>query len=163
MAQYAVSNQLVGTPQALTTTYKSQLSVTAATGATTLRRGWIYEFEIGAGSVPNATDCPIQYDVAVCTTLGTGSAVTPNPLDIGGGDAAALLVYTANFTVEPTVAALTSSLFWIALNQRASQRWVARDQSSSIIVPAVNLKGPIFRALSPNYTGTVTVQAYVQE
>jgi hypothetical protein len=162
MAQYAVSNQNGGTPQALTTTYKTSLAISAATGGTTLRRGWVYEFEIGAASVPNATDCPIQYDVSVQTAVGTATALTPQPIDIGGGDAAALLTYSGNHTVEPTITA-NSSVFNIGLNQRASQRWIARDQASSIIVPAVNAKGPVFRALSPNYTGTITVQAYVQE
>ena len=56
MALYAASNQLGGTPQNLSSSYKSINIVTAATGATTLRRGWIYEFEIGADNVPNATE-----------------------------------------------------------------------------------------------------------
>jgi hypothetical protein len=163
MAQYAVSNQNGGTPQALTTTYKTSLGINAATGATTLRRGWIYEFEIGASSVPNSTDCPIQYDISVMTAAGTGTAAPAQAIDIGGSDAAALLTYTANYTVEPATITANSSLFNIALNQRASQRWIARDQSSCIIVPAVNLKGPVFRGLSPNYTGTISVQTYVQE
>jgi len=162
MALYAASNQLAGTEQSITTTYKSQLSVTAATGATTLRRGWIYEFELGADAVPNSTDCPISWDVSVQTAAGTSSAVTPNPLDIGGGDAAALLTYSANYTAEGTVTA-NSSLFYMALNQRASQRVIFRDEKSSIIVPAVNLKGPVFRAKSPNYAATVGVQIYISE
>ena len=162
MAIYAVSNQNAGTPQALTTTYKTQLTVTAATGATTLRRGWMYEFEIGAASAPNSTDCPIQYDVSVQTAAGTSTSTTPNPVDIGGGDAAALLVYAVNYTAEGTITA-ASSLFNIGLNQRASQRWIARDLSSALIVPATNLKGVACRALSPNYTGTVSWQSYVQE
>jgi len=163
MALYAASNANCSVaPQALTTTYKSQLIITAATGATTLRRGWMYEFEIGAISVPNSTDCPIQYDVSTQTAAGTATAITPLPLDIGGGDAAALLVYTANATAEGTITAY-SSLFNIGLNQRASQRWIARDEKSAIIIPAVNLKGVACRALSPNYTGTVSWQSYVAE
>src|SRR5581483_7045931 len=134
MAIYAVNNSNAGSPQNLTTTYKSLLSVTAATGATTLRRGWMYEFEIGPLNVPNSTDCTIQWDVSVQTAAGTATATTPNPVDVGGGDAAALLVYNVNYTAEPTVTA-ASSLFNIGLNQRASQRWMARDQASSLIIP----------------------------
>jgi len=162
MALYAVSNTNAGTPQALTTTYKTLLSITAATGATTLRRGWMYEFEIGATAVPNSTDCAIQWDVSVQTAAGTSTSTTPNPLDIGGGDAAALLTYAVNYTAEGTVTA-GSSLFNIGLNQRASQRWIARDEKSAIIIPAVNLKGVACRALSTNFTGTGAWQAYVSE
>lgn len=43
MALYSVNNRLAGTQQALTTTFKSQVALTAATGAATLKRGWIYE------------------------------------------------------------------------------------------------------------------------
>lgn len=162
MAQYSVNNEMAGTQQALTTTYKSQLAVIAATGATTLRRGWIYEFEIGAAGVPNSTDCPISYDIGLQTAAGTATSLTPKPVDVGGGDAAALLTYQGNYTAEPTVA-VTSSLFYIALNQRASQRWVARDQASCIVCPAVNANGPTLRALSPNYADKVSAQFYVQE
>jgi hypothetical protein len=162
MAIYAVSNQLGGTPQNLSSSYKTILGVTAATGATTLRRGWLYEFEIGADAAPNSTDCPISWDVSVQTAAGTSTSVTPNPVDVGGGDAAALLTYAANYTAEPTITA-NSSLFYLGLNQRASQRWIARDEKSAIVIPAVNLKGVACRAKSPNYASTVGWQAYVNE
>lgn len=162
MALFAASNQNAGTPQAISTTYKTQLSVTAATGATTLRRGWLWEFEVGAASVPNSTDCAIQYDISVQTAAGTATATTPNPVDIGGGDAAALLVYNANYTAEGTITA-ASSLMNLALNQRASQRWVAKDKASALIIPAVNLKGIACRALSTNYTGTASWQTFIEE
>ena len=161
MPQYSLNNEQVGTQQALTTTYKSQLSVTAITGATTLRRVWIYEMEIGASSVPNSTDCPISYDVGLLTVAGTSTAGVPKPIDPSDVPAAQS-TYGVNYTAEPTVA-VTSSLFYIALNQRASQRWVARDQQSSLICPAVNPQGLVLRALSPNYTGFVSAQWYVQE
>lgn len=164
MAAYVASNQNGGTPQVLTTTYKSQLGVNAATGATTLRRGWVMEWEIGATDVPNATDCPITWDISVMTAAGTATDITTatNPNDIGGGDAVALLKYTANYTVEPTVTA-NSQLWCMPLNQRASYRVQMRDEWSAIIVPAVNLKGPIMRAKSPNYASTVAWRALVRE
>lgn len=162
MAQYAASNLIGGTQQNLSSSFKTICLVTAATGATTLRRGWIYEFEIGADNVPNATDCPINWDVSAQTAAGTISAVTPLPIDQGGGDAAALLTYGANATAEGTITA-NSSVFYLGLNQRASQRWIARDKASCIIVAAVNLKGWAMRAKSPNYASTVGWQFYIEE
>ena len=162
MALYAFNNQLGGTPQNLSSSFKSILIVTAATGATTLRRGWIYEFEVGADAVPNSTDCPITWDISAQTAAGTASSITPNPVDQGGGDAAALLTYAANATAEGTITA-NSSVFYLGLNQRASQRWIARDEKSAIIVAAVNVKGWAMRAKSPNYASTVGWQAYISE
>lgn len=162
MALYAVSNQNAGSPQNLSSSYKTINVVTAATGATTLRRGWVYEFEVGADNVPNATDCPISWDISVQTAAGTATSVTPNPIDVGGGDAAALLTYATNATIEGTVTA-NSSVFYMGLNQRASQRVIFRDEKSSLIVPAVNLKGLAMRAKSPNYASTVGWQFYIAE
>ena len=154
MAAYTISNQNAGSAQNLTSTYKTIIGINAATGATTLRRGWTLEWEIGPDNVPNATDCPISWSIDVMTAAGTGTALTPQVNDIGGGDAAALLTYTANYTAEPTVTA-SSNLWYMGLNQRASYRIQMRDEWSAIVVPAVNLKGPAFRAKSPNYTSTV--------
>lgn len=162
MPQFAFSNQLGGTPQNLSSTYKTIWRATAATGATTLRRGWIYEFEMGADSVPNSTDCPIMWDISSQTAAATDTTITPLPNDQGGGDAAALLAYGANATVEGTITA-NSSVFYMPLNQRASQRWIARDEKSAIIIAAVNLKGFAGRAKSPNYAATVGWQAYITE
>src|SRR5690348_8897655 len=100
MAAYTISNLNAGSAQNLSSTLKTILSVNAATGATTLRRGWLMEWEIGASDVPNATDCPINWDISEQTAAGTGSALTPRVNGIGGGDAAALLTYTANYTIE---------------------------------------------------------------
>jgi hypothetical protein len=162
MALYSFNNSLAGIEQGLGASYKTILGVTAATGAATLRRGWLYEFEIGADAVPNSTDCPILYNIMVQTAAGTATAITPNPVDVGGGDAAAQLNYFANATVEGTYAA-SSSLFYLGLNQRASQKQIFRDEKSALIVPAVNLKGLVMAAKSPNYVGTVSWQAFVSE
>lgn len=161
MAQYAASNLLGGTQQNLSSSFKTINAVVAATGATTLRRGWIYEFEIGADNAPNATDCPINWDISQQTAAGTITSITPIAID-QGADAAALLTYTANATVEGTITANTS-VFYLGLNQRASQRWIARDQASCIIVQATNAKGWAMRAKSPNYASTVGWQFFIQE
>ncbi len=154
MALYSTNNRLAGTQQALTTTFKTQMSLTAATGAATLKRGWIYEWEVGADGAPNATDCAIVYDWSRQTAAGTSTSATPNPLD--SADTAAGLVCTVNFTAEGTITA-ASSLMSVALNQRNSQRWIARDEKSALIIPATNLAGIAARALSPTYASTVVV------
>src|SRR6266567_9208895 len=161
MAAYTITNQNAGTQQNLSTAYKTLLSIGAATGATTLRRGWVMEWEIGANDVPNSTDCPINWDISVMTAAGTATLLTPQVNDIGGADAAALLVYNANYTAEPTVTA-SSSLWFMGLNQRASYRIQMRDEWSAIVVPAVNLKGPVMRAKSPNYASIAGWRALVR-
>lgn len=160
MALYAVNNRLTGAQQALTTTFKTQLALTAATGAATLKRGWIFEWEVGADGVPNAVDCAIIYDWSRQTAAGTSTAATPNPLD--PADTAAGLVASVNFTAEGTITA-ASSLMAVALNQRNSQRWIARDEKSAMIIPAVNLAGIACRALSSVYTGNALVNQHFAE
>jgi hypothetical protein len=152
MARYSVSNGSSGTPQANTTTYKTQISLTAATGATTLRRGWVYDLNVGADGTP--ADNAMVYKVDRQTTVGTATTITAAPLD--AADAAALLVSSANHTAEPTVTASTQ-LLEVAVNQRASYRWVAAP-GSELIVPATNVAGLGLRSKSPAYTGTVTAQ-----
>lgn len=161
MAQYGLNNTNAGTQQNLSSSFKTINVVTAATGATTLRRGWIYEFEVGADNVPNATDCPIIWDISQQTAAGTATANVPLAND-QAADAAALLVYATNATAEGTITA-ASSVFYLGLNQRASQRWIAKDKASCIIVAAVNLKGWAMRAKSPNYASTVGWQAFIEE
>jgi hypothetical protein len=162
MASFVLSNLNAGSQQNLSTAHKTILAANAATGATTLRRGWLMEWEIGAADVPNATDCPINWDISVQTAAGTSSALTAQVNDIGGGDAAALLTYLANSTAEPTVTA-SSSLWSMPLNQRASYRVVMTELAKAIIVPAVNLKGWVLRAKSPNYASIVAARALVLE
>lgn len=149
MAQYNSNNLQAGSLQNLSTTAKSIVGLTAATA--TLRRAFIYEAIFGAANVPNAADCEIVWDlVRTSTSIGTGSAATPSPLD--SVDAAAGTVSTVNLTAEPTIGV---SLDVIALNQRNSQRWIARDDKSRLVIPATNLAGISLRAKSTTYTSTV--------
>ncbi len=162
MPAYTWSNQNSGSPQNVSSSYKTQVVITAATGATTLRRGWIMEWEVGADNVPNSTDCPISWSIDTQTAAGTATSFTPLPNDIGGGDAAALLVYANDATAEGTITA-NSNLWYMGLNQRASYRIQMRDEWSAIIVPAVNLKGAAMRAKSPNYASTVGWRGLIRE
>lgn len=162
MASFTINNQNAGSLQNLTTTYKTILSINAATGATTLRRVWIPEVEWGAFNVPNATDCMITFDISTQTAAGTASTLTPQVTDQGGADAAALASYFANYTAEPTVTA-NSSVFNKSINQRASDKQWWRDFATCPIVAAVNLKGFAMRALSTNYASTFGLQASIAE
>jgi hypothetical protein len=162
MARYAVSNLLAGSLQNITTTAKSQIAVTAATGATTLRRGWIDEVIVGADAAAVSTDCQIRWNWMVQTAAGTSTSATPNPTP-DGSDAAALLVYAVNFTAEGTYAT-TSSMMAFDTNQRQSQRVAFPDfRLTPLIIAATNLKGIVSTALSTNYNSTVVVQEYVVE
>jgi hypothetical protein len=153
MAAYASSNKLAGSQQSITTTPgKTIISLTAATGAATLKRGWIREFDVGADGAPNATDCAITFEAIRVTTVGTGTTATPSPLD--SADTAAGLVCTVNMTVEPSFGA---SLVALALNQRNSQRWLAYDDKHALIIPATNVAGVGIRAYSATYASTVVV------
>lgn len=148
--RYSLDNDYAGTKQVLTTTFKTQLSVTAATGATTLRRAYIEEVECGADGTPNATDCQIVGKIDRQTTVGTGTSAVPGPKDTQ--DAAALITANVNSTAEPTVTAATILLPW-SLNQRAGFLWQCAPDRG-LWSPAVNTTGLGLRAKSTNYAST---------
>jgi len=157
MAKYAISNGTAGTQQAMTTTYKTLISLTAATGATTLRKAWIYDVMFGADGTP--ADNVLTYKVDRQTTVGTGTAASAAPLETT--DAAALITETVNHTAEPTVTTSTQ-LIEIPVNQRASYRWVAAP-GGELVVPATDVAGLGARAKSPAYTGTVMCTVHFYE
>lgn len=148
MAGYGVNNLLAGTQQAQTTIYKTLVVVA---GATTTR-AWVKEFVFGTDGTP--ADQAMDYDVSRTSANGTGTALTPNPLDLA--DAAYGGVCTGNNTVEPTVTA-ASSVWASGVNQRATIRWVAYP-GMELVVPATASAGFCFRAKSPGYTGTAVGQ-----
>jgi hypothetical protein len=149
MAKYAVSNGTGGTPQAMTTTYKTVLDLTAATGATTLRYAWIYDVMFGTDGTP--ADNAMRYKIDRQTTTGTRTTAVPAPLD-AAIVVAALITAGANTTIEGIVTAATQ-LLEVGVNQRASYRWVAAP-GGEFVVPAINVTGIGIRANSPAYTGT---------
>ena len=161
MGRYSVNNRFAGTQQATSTSYKSQISVAAATA--TLCRGSLVDVSFGADGAPNSTDAQVVYDLSRLTTAGTATAITPQPVDNALG--AANTVAQACFTGEPTVTGgtgtqSTSSLYMIALNQRASLR-VFFDQG--LRWPAVNFNGIVGRALASVYTGNISFQMTFDE
>lgn len=157
MARYVVGTGTGGTQQNLTTTYKTLASLTAATGATTLRKAWIYDVMFGTDGTP--ADNTVTYKLDRQTSVGTGTTAVPAPID--SSDAAALIVATTNVTIEPTVTAATQ-LVEMAMNQRASYRWVAAP-GGELVVPATNVAGIGARAKSPAYTSTAVCAIHFWE
>ena len=152
MAKYALSSFVTGADQrqVLTTTLKTQIGITAATGATTRRKGWLYDVLMGCDQTP--ADNAIGWVIDRLTTAGTGTAQIAPPLDVG--DAAALLTCAVGHTIEGTHTA-TTKLLEIGTNQRAGYRWVA-NPSCEFVIPATNVAGLSISALSPAYVGKVT-------
>lgn len=152
---WTANNTLAGSLQALTTTYKTLLVLTAST-TTAGKAFYIWELDWGQASAPNATDCPMQYDVSTQTAAGTGTATTPLTT-LNGLGSTALTVATGNATAEGTITASTS-VYNKAVNQRGQAFWQAAP-GGELYYPATNLKGAAMRALSPTYAGNAVVRA----
>jgi hypothetical protein len=144
MAKYAIT----GAQATVSGSYKTVLSTYSTTGS--LRRGKIYDILIGTNGTP--ADNYLQWDVSRQTADGTGTAVTPNPLD--PADVAALATAKNNYSAEGTVTA-NSSLFNVGINQRASYRWVAAP-GSELLFPSTANNGLVLRTQSGGYTGSAT-------
>ncbi len=155
MALYSASNINAGTQQAMAAAYKTLIALTAATA--TLRRFKIYDVIFGTNGAP--LDNYMEADISRQTAAGTSTALTPVPLD--PGDTAAGTVGAANFTVEGTITAASSQLYF-GYNQRASFRWVAAP-GSELVAPATNLAGFAIRQRSGGYVGTATATVWISE
>jgi hypothetical protein len=148
MARYAISTNTAGTPQAMSTSYKTLIALTAATGATTLRQAFVYDAMMGVYDTP--ADNVMSWKIDRQTSVGTGTAAAGAPLM--ANDAAGLITETVNFTIEGIVTAATQ-LMEIPVNSRASYRWVAAP-GGELVVPATDVTGLGLRAKSAAYTGT---------
>lgn len=124
--------------------YAVKLARTASTTAslggvnadpTTPRRIKIYDFILGSEASP--ADNPFLYVFQRYTAAGTLTAVTPRKLD--PADATALTNAGENHTVEPTYTS-GEILERIALNQRATFRWVAAP-GGELVTPATASNG----------------------
>ena len=155
MAKYAFNNEMGGTQQALSSSYKTLGLVFATSGS--LRRGKVFDLLFGTNGTP--ADNELEWQVARMTADGTETAVTPNALD--PADAACLATAKANATAEPTVTA-NSDLLYVPINQRASYRWVAAP-GSELVYPATAASGIVVRAKSAGYTGTAGAHLLFEE
>jgi hypothetical protein len=167
MAGFTVNNQMAGTLQAISSSYKTLTRVVAA--ASGPRRIEMVEMEWSSISVPNATDCPIEFDFTYCSaaTAGTTTAsATPLPHDSGAaiGTAIDTSISTGgvNYSAEPTTFTQAQCWFNRGVNQRSGVLWQAAP-GFSIIQPSTASVGAAMRALSPNYTGNVIAREVFQE
>lgn len=156
MATYAVG----GNQSAVSSSYKG-VALTLCP-ATTRRHKW-YEFILGATANPNATDTFIQVDISRLsqTTSLAGTSYTPNATD--PADAAAVILANVNQSTEPSAALITTSLFNTGINQRATTRWIAAQESQYLIAPATAQNGLYMRALSSTYNSTFDGQVTFAE
>ena len=152
MATYAVG----GNQGTIGSSYKGSVA-TWCPSSNTKRHKW-YEFILGATTNPNPTDTYIQVDISRLsqTTSLAGTAFTPNPTD--PADGSALIVAAVNITTEPSAAIISNSLFNVGLNQRATTRWIAAQESQYLIVPATAVNGLYLRGQSSTYAGAFQAQ-----
>lgn len=184
MANFSISNSTgitYGTSAAaLTTTYKSIITVAVgssnvASGAPSggvispyqQKRGKIYDILIGQPATP--ADTYLQYDVMRLSAAGSSqntfagaltSASSLFALDVADNGFVAFC--TANSSIETNVTAI-ADLWSVAINQRASYRWVAAP-GSEMVYPAVSSAGLALRALGAgSYSGQVSATVMFQE
>jgi hypothetical protein len=124
--------------------------------ATRPRRFEIYDLLIGSEAA--AADNPFLYVLQRFTAPGTSTGVVPQPLD--PADAATEMDAGENHTVEPTYTA-AAILLEIALNQRATFRWIATE-GGRLIAPATASNG-IGIATPTSSAVAITVQSHVCE
>ena len=124
--------------------YAIQVNRTASTtaslgtwGADATRPRRLKFYDLMFGSEASPADNAFLYIVQRCTALGTSTAVTPSPID--PADAATESDAGENHTIEPTYTA-NLVLLAIALNQRATFRWVAAP-GGELVTPATASNG----------------------
>ncbi len=116
------------------TSVKTVGLITAA--AANPRRAKIYDISFGCSASP--ADNAFLWQLQRCSSAGTGTGVTPNALD-PADTLACTIVCKGIVTADPTLTA-SAFLYQVALNQRASFRWVAA-QGSELVVPATTSNG----------------------
>lgn len=125
------------------------LSVIAATTV----RPKVFDILISSPSTPN--DYSAHFFLQRFSADGTGSAVTPQPLDFNERAAVATSKHT--YTAEPTLTA-NEILLDMAMNQRATVRWVAVP-GRELVIPALAGDGLslLCNAVSTQFTAAATI------
>jgi hypothetical protein len=126
-------------------------SLTAA--AANMRRAKIYDFILGSEATP--ADNAFLWSIQRCTTAGT-AGTNPTPLALDPGDSlASTIVAGQAHSVTPTG---STELMAVALNQRATFRWVAAP-GGELMIPATASNG--IKWETPTAGGLVAVTASV--
>ena len=124
-----------------------------ASSGVQVRRFQVYDIAWSSEATPG--DGVFLHRVARITAAGTSTAVTPVALD--SADAAAVEVAGQANTVDATYTA-NSTLISVALNQRATWRWIAAP-GGELVAPATNASG--FGWATPTASSLVAVTATV--
>ena len=116
-------------------------------------RPCIADLVLSSGSTPN--DYSADFQLQRFSADGTGTAVTPQPLDFN--DRAAVATSKHTYTVEPTLTA-NEVLLRIAHNLRATVRWVAAP-GYELKIPALAGDGIalLCNAVSTQFTELATI------
>lgn len=127
-------------------------TVLSVIAATTVRPA-LYDILLSSSSTPN--DYNANFYLQRFSADGTGTAVTPQPLDFA--DPAALSTSKHTYTGEPTLTA-NEILLNLSHNQRATVRWVAQP-GGELIIPALAGDGLALLcvAVSTQFTETATI------
>lgn len=128
-----------------TNTVSATVPMCGVNGAATTR-GRIYDFIVGSESTP--ADAATRFTFRRTTTSGaaSGTLITPNALD--SADPAALLAFIQIWTTtQPTVTG-SSDILQVAMNQRATFRWVAVPDSELVVPASVNNEIVIMSAVA---------------
>ena len=158
MAKFTFNNEMAGTQQAISTSYKTLGSVTALTA--TLCRGRVFELMFGTAGTP--ADNSYVFDMSRQTAAGTATAATEVPLDpADGSPTISRSDCFVNYTGEGTITA-ASSVFMLPINQRASYRWIA-SPGGELYWPATNVAGFAFRAKSAAGTAIAGMTMYYED
>lgn len=140
-----------------TNTVSTAVPMFTIVGAATTRLR-LYDFMVGSDAVP--ADAAAKFSFRRISARGTSStAVTPNPLDMA--DPASLAVYDTAWSGNPTITA-NSDLLQIAMNQRATIRWVAAPDSE-LVVPATSGAGLALMSAVATATGNYAFTSLWQE
>lgn len=104
--------------------------------AASMRRAKVYDIQFGSNATPG--DTSNNWIVQRCTTAATATGLTPNALD-PADTLASTIVASHTVTVDATLTA-GAFLLNVALNQRATFRWVAAPYGE-LIIPATASNG----------------------
>lgn len=115
-------------------------------------RPHIYDILVGSNATP--ADNSSEWWLLRFTAAGTSTAVTPEKVD--SGDPAATAVCGKNHSAEPTYGSVP--LLDIAVNQRATFRWVAAP-GSEIVSPATAANGLGLQCQGVGGSGVATISS----
>lgn len=128
-------------------TLSASASVGCITAVTaTLARFSVYSLTFSSEATP--AEVAVLWQAARISTAGTSTAVTPKPKD--RADSVTRQAAGQNHTIEPDYATLAAVMYSNAVHQRATVRWIARDDGDMIMCPATNAEGIGFKTPTLN-------------